>query len=390
MRGKNPILFFLIVVFLSCNSADRRRSNEVVVRGNFKDGQELMVYLKELSPNDVVPVDSVMTDENGHFVFRQQIEDAVFYIIRLDKNNQVTLLVEPGEDISLTGEAERLTPTYEVDGSDGSVLVAELNKQLWYNRQRLDTLVRDYRARHHDADVAQMRKDLESAYFEIYHEQQAFVQSFIEQNPHSLASVMALYQYFGRRLVLKENEHFSYFEGLTKSLSENYPSNKHVMDLKRRVSEFRRHEAQRELAEQNLAPGSPAPEIVLPDPQGNQVALSSLQGQIVLLDFWAAWCPPCRKSNMELKEIYEQYQPKGFEIYAVSLDRTLDQWVLGIEEDQIEWIQVSDLRFWNSPVVRLYHVESIPHTVLIYRDGTIIDRGLSPEEIRTVLTELID
>ena len=390
MHWKFPIPVFLMVIFLSCTSTERRGGNEVVVRGHIEDAEGLMIHIKELTPNEVVSIDSVMADETGHFVFRQQIEDAVFFIIRLNKNNQVTLLAEPGEEIILSGDASRLTPTYEVVGSEGSALLAALNKKLWYNRQRLDTLVRDYRARHHDYDVARMRKDLEGAYFEIYHEQQAFVQSFIDQNPYSLASVMALYQYFGRRLVLKEDEHFPYFESLSKSLSETYPSNKHVMDLKRRVSAFKRGEAQRKLAEQNLAPGSLAPEIVLPDPEGNQIALSSLKGKIVLLDFWAAWCPPCRKSNKELREIYAHYQPLGFEIYAVSLDRTLEQWVLGIEEDQIEWIQVSDLRFWNSPVVGLYHVESIPHTVLIDRDGTIIDKGLSPAEIKTILAERID
>lgn len=390
MRWKFPIPVFLIVIFFSCNSTERKDSNEVVVRGHFEDAEGLMIHIKELTPTEVVPIDSVVADEAGHFVFRQQVEDAVFFIIRLNKNNQVTLLAEPGEEIILSGDGSRLIPTYEVVGSEGSALVAALNKRLWYNRQRLDTLVRNYRAQHHDSNVAQMRKDLEESYFEIFHEQQAFVQAFIDRNPYSLASVMALYQYFGRRLVLNEDEHFSYFEDLSKSLSETYPSNKHVMDLKRRVSAFKRSEAQRKLAEQNLAPGSPAPEVVLPDPEGNQIALSSLKGKIVLLDFWAAWCPPCRKSNKELREIYAQYHPLGFEIYAVSLDRTLEQWVLGIQEDQIDWIQVSDLRFWNSPVVHLYHVESIPHTVLIDRDGTIIDKGLSPAEIKMVLAERFD
>jgi peroxiredoxin len=132
-----------------------------------------------------------------------------------------------------------------------------------------------------------------------------------------------------------------------------------------------------------------APEIILPDTAGNNIALSSMRGNIVLIDFWAAWCPPCRQANHYLKRIYDEYHEKGFDIYGVSLDRTHDQWILGIKEDGINWTQVSDLRFWSSPVASLYNVESIPYTMLIDRNGKIIGKGMNPRDIRRKLEELL-
>lgn len=389
MLWKFRIPIVLLIFLSSCKQSQEPENKEFVLRGDLSNTGPVMIRMHELTTSEAAPVDSVMTDENGLFSFRMPIEHAGFYILKVDDDNQVTLLVEPGEHIVITGDAQQLVSSYHVDGSDGSSLLADLNKRLWYNRQRVDSLVRHYRAHKYEPGVEELRKELEHNYTSIFQEQQAYVKAFIESNPQSLASIIALYQYFGRRLLLKENEHFEYFENLSKSLAEVYPLNKHVMDLKRRVSEHKRNEAQRRLVEQSLSPGSAAPDILLPDPDGNQVSLSSLRGNIVLIDFWAAWCPPCRKSNEKLKEIYNEFNTKGFEIYAVSLDRTLDQWVLGIEEDQIDWIQVSDLRFWNSPVVSLYHVESIPHTVLIDRDGNIIKKGVDPEELRDLLSQMM-
>jgi peroxiredoxin len=389
MLWKIRIPIVLLFFLFSCKQSQEPENKEFIVRGEFTNAGSGMILLHELTTSEAVPLDSVMTDVNGLFSFRRPIDHAGFYIIKVNDENQLTLLIEPGEHIFIKGDAQQLVSSYIVEGSEGSSLLASLNKKLWYNRQRVDSLVKHYRAHKYEPGVEELRKELEQDYTLIFQEQQAFVKSFIENNPQSLASVIALYQYFGRRLLLKEDEHFEYFESLSKSLAEVYPLNRHVMDLKRRVSEHKRNEAQRRLVEQSLSPGSAAPEILLPDPDGNQVSLSSLRGKIVLIDFWAAWCPPCRKSNEKLKQIYDEFNTRGFEIYAVSLDRTLDQWVLGIEEDQIDWIQVSDLRFWNSPVVSLYNVESIPHTVLIDRDGNIVKKGVDPDELRGMLSQMI-
>jgi peroxiredoxin len=379
----------LIVILFSCTGPREKADNGIIIRGKFSNAESVVLYIEELTTNEVMPVDTVLTDQDGSFYYTNDIEDAGFYIIRKDQENFITLLVEPGEKIFLQGDANNLIRTYEVDGSEGSLLLATLNKNQYHNKLKLDSLARIFRSHKYEDDFHQIRKEIDMAFTKIFDDQQKYIMRFVRGHPYSLASVIALYQYTGSRLLLNMEEHFSYFEDLCMTLTEAYPLNKHVMDLKRRVNEYKRNEAQRLLAEKNLAPGAFAPEIVLPDPEGNQISLSSLRGKVVLLDFWAAWCPPCRESNRRLRRIYEEYKPLGFEIYAVSLDRTFDQWVLGIEEDGASWIQVSDLRFWNSPVVSLYNVTAIPHTVLIDKEGKIIEKGVTPRELRAILNMML-
>jgi len=386
---RNTILWLLLSgSIVACTGPGGADKDEFVLRGRLDHGGDIPIRLEELTTTDVIPLDSLHTAPDGSFSYRTRIGEAGFFIFRVDQDNAITLLIEPGEDLFLTGDATRLTPTAEVAGSPGSALLAELGREQWQSYQKADSLRDLLREKRYEPDYQQFRDSMMASFRDVFHGQQAYVMRFIEENPTSLASIIALYQYFGSRLLLKEKDHFEYFEGLSQSLSEAYPTNKHVVDLRRRVSEHRRKEAQRRLAEESLAIGAVAPDIVLPDPEGNQVPLSSLRGKVVLIDFWAAWCPPCRESNKILSKAYERYRDRGFEIYGVSLDRTLDQWVLGIEEDGIDWVQVSDLRFWNSPVVSLYNVESIPHAVLIDQDMRIVARGLEAADLEAALSRL--
>jgi peroxiredoxin len=128
----------------------------------------------------------------------------------------------------------------------------------------------------------------------------------------------------------------------------------------------------------------------LPDTEGNPVKLSDLVGNgPLLIDFWASWCGPCRAANPGVVEIYKEFSAAGFDILGVSLDRTKEEWLKGIEEDNLTWHHVSDLQFWNSGAADLYAVKSIPHTVLLDENGTIVARNLSKEELKAKLQEML-
>jgi thiol-disulfide isomerase/thioredoxin len=132
------------------------------------------------------------------------------------------------------------------------------------------------------------------------------------------------------------------------------------------------------------------PEISLPTPAGDTVRLSSTKGSVVLLDFWASWCAPCRLENPNLVKAYDKYHRKGFQIYQVSLDKTKEAWMKGIEDDKLgRWIHVSDIMYWNSPVARLYKIESIPANFLLDREGRVIAKDLRGEELMTKLAEVL-
>jgi peroxiredoxin len=121
--------------------------------------------------------------------------------------------------------------------------------------------------------------------------------------------------------------------------------------------------------------GMQAPEISLPDPKGKVRSLSSLKGKVVLLDFWASWCGPCRRANPHVVEMYKKYKSRGFEVFSVSLDRPdgKDKWIQAIQQDGLIWDNhVSDLKFWDSAPAATYGVRSIPRTFLINREGKIV------------------
>jgi thiol-disulfide isomerase/thioredoxin len=141
----------------------------------------------------------------------------------------------------------------------------------------------------------------------------------------------------------------------------------------------------------NTKPGHSYTNIISLDPEGNPFNLSNYvgKGKYILLDFWASWCPDCRKEMPLLVELYNTYKDKNFEIIGYSLDKKADAWKQGIEDLSISWPQMSDCDFWNSQGARLYAVQSIPQLILINPEGIIVDRGLSADELLKKLSEIV-
>jgi thiol-disulfide isomerase/thioredoxin len=196
------------------------------------------------------------------------------------------------------------------------------------------------------------------------------IKNFIGRNPSSFSLLAAINH-------LEPDQHFSWYERVDSAIMKNFPNSVYAKAFHDRMTDMR-----------VLAPGVQAPEIVLGNPEGEQVALSSLKGKIVLIDFWASWCGPCRQENPNVKRIYNTYKDNGFEIYGVSLDKDKEAWVNAIRQDGLDWIHVSDLKYWDSAVVPLYRFQGIPYTCLVDREGKIIAKGLRGKALEEKLKEL--
>ena len=137
--------------------------------------------------------------------------------------------------------------------------------------------------------------------------------------------------------------------------------------------------------------GDKAIELSYNNPNEKEMSLSELRGKLVLIDFWASWCGPCRRENPNLVRAYEKYHSKGFEVFSVSLDSNKDKWIKAIEKDGLAWENhVCDLQGWRNEASRAYGISSIPHAILIGKDGVIIRTHIRGAALETELEKLFD
>jgi peroxiredoxin len=138
-----------------------------------------------------------------------------------------------------------------------------------------------------------------------------------------------------------------------------------------------------------MRPGQNATELSLPDLNGKLVSLSELKGKVVLIDFWASWCGPCRHNNPRLVKLYNKYHDKGLEIYGVSLDEDMDSWKKAVRHDKLVWIQVIDDKGWNATSTAAYGVDMIPSSFLIDRQGIIRTVNAEGPELESSVRDLL-
>ena len=162
------------------------------------------------------------------------------------------------------------------------------------------------------------------------------------------------------------------------ALVKDYPENFYVKRLSERLSGV-------------VLPGMEAPEIAMPDPEGVERKLSDLRGQVVLIDFWASWCGPCRRENPNVVRLYEKYHDQGFEIYSVSLDKDREAWLKAIRDDHLSWPNhVSELNYWTSSGGKTYGIRAVPSTVLVDREGKVVARNLRGSDLERKLEQLLE
>lgn len=369
--------FFLSITLLSiiygCDiSKDTSRlSGKLSHSGDHDHGDETTrLVLEKLTTTTVIPVDSVEVGKDGDFSFPNFKPEKGFYRLITNKNNFIILILDSTETAHVTGEIDRLAETYSVKGSEESGHLRELNALLKVYAGKSDSLRGIYGKAQNTPDFDSISASLEIEFDKMMEKQSLEIKQFIESHPGSLANLAAAEN-------LDMEKEVDFYIKIENDLMNKYPDLEYVRAFSLRLSDAKK-----------LLPGAEAPDFILKTPEGKDVALSSFRGKIIMIDFWASWCKPCRAENPNVVKLYNKYNQKGFEIIGVSLDKTKEEWVNAIKSDGLKWTHVSDLQFWNSLVVKLYGIQGIPQTILVDKDGKIIAKGLRGKALESKLEEI--
>ena len=384
MKIKFILYLSVLLAITSCSN------NSVKISGTL-DSPTLgeYIFLDELKSDRLEPVDSVKIGDGGSYSFKFEIEHPSFYLVRFSQSNFLTLVVEPGEKVTLRAHHDSLNFPSVVSGSKGTEKIVEYNNVLRKAISDLAGLTETYMANIESPDLPAVIDSLDKVADVYLTGINKYTKDYIDRNSGSLVTLIALYQQVAPAVpVLNPTKDLDYFLKVDSTLFKLFPAYEPVISLHNQVQQL--SASVMESSPESLDSGEKSlPEISLPTPAGDTVRLSSTRGSVVLLDFWASWCAPCRLESPNLVKAYDKYHRKGFQIYQVSLDKTKEAWMKGIEDDKLgRWIHVSDLMYWKSSAALLYKVEQIPANFLIDKEGNVIAKDLRGEELLNKLAEI--
>ena len=367
------VLAVATAAFVGCSN------DEVTVSGRFVGLSAKVVYLEQMSASGHSIVDSVALADNGayRFIIKDVAHTPSLYNI-LYSNDRLPLLVSRGEKIEVSAMGSALA-NYTVTGSRESELLRQFNKEFVEGQLELNKTILNY----HSADD-QTRKQLAQRYNAIYHDLKRKQISFIIENKESLASVYALYQRLpGEQYLSSADSDLIYYRTVADAVSKSYPTSPFLLAVSNDIA---RMEARISLI--NSIETRTYPELQGKDMYGNEISLSSLAGNVILVDFWSAEVGNSNAFNAELKEMYAEYESKGFRVYQVSADTSKARWITAVQEQRLPWISVCDFKGEVSPMLRAYNVRKLPSNFLIDSKGNIIGKDLYSNALKRKLDNI--
>jgi peroxiredoxin len=363
-------LFISAGFILSCQN-----NKSFTIKGTVTDGayEGTNVYVQEMTDDGMIGIDTLVVT-NGSFEYKGVAESALLRFISLDesinpqKDSQVPVLIEPGKinllfDSVVTVKGTAVNESY----TDVRLKISELRKSIrsvveQYNTAKTEGTLTD-----------SLDAELNNSYDKFNAELTELNFNFVKEN---------ISNELGKFIFLSSSSMFSpeQLRTILDLADENFKEKEKIQRIINRLENI-----------EKVAIGKNFVDFTLKDPDGNDVSLSDYagNGKYVLIDFWAAWCGPCRQEMPNVVAAYNKYKSKGFEVVGVSLDQDYDRWTKGIKDLNMTWPQMSDLKYWQSLVVDLYAINAIPHTILLDKEGVIIAKDLRGAELDAKLAELM-
>ncbi len=356
------------------------QSNRVKISGRFIGGSSSVAYLEEISSAGGVIIDSAQLNPNGEFLFELRTADHYhkLYNVVFDWST-IPLFVAGGDNIKLSSVGN-IAKNYTVEGSDESELVRSFYQNYIKGIAALDVIALEYgREELSEEQRGELARQYSAEYTQIKRAQL----EFIIQNKSNLAAVYALYQRLPNDSYLFTGKNdVIYYRTVAEALEENYAESPYRKSI---IAEIEAFDAINRITLNVEERGYP--DLDLSDMYGNRQRLSSLEGNVILLDFWSAQLGSSNRYNTYLKELYADYKARGFEVYQVGIDDSKSTWINAIQEQSLPWISVSDLRGNRSSALTLYNVTALPSNFIIGRSGDVVARDVYGQNLLDLIEE---
>jgi len=370
------IIYLFIFLVVACSNQEKKAADggwDVTVKGKVKFPGTGPVRIQELTSADNPNVDSVSLNADGTYVKTVHLTEPGYYRFNFF-NIQAVDLVLDRSDIELNVDGNDQGGAIEIKGSPDYDLLRDIQKELQTFDQQ--PAIQQIQSEFQVAVQKQQAEEitlLQNKYLELMTADRDRVIAGLASKPVNLGLINLL-----QGNTFDKDRYYTYYKKVADEATAKMPNSVHIKQFSEMVQKMA-----------VTAIGQPAPEIALPDPSGQTVKLSSLQGKYVLVDFWAKWCGPCRKENPNVVKAYNKFKDKGFEVFGVSLDRSKEDWVAAIQQDGLKWTHVSDLKYFESQAAIDYNINAIPFSILVDPKGVIIAKNLRGPALEKKLEEVI-
>ena len=359
--------------------------------GNIQNHEDEYVSISRVEVNTPVRIDSAKIRKEGSFRFNIKASEPDFYQLGFSEMDFITLLAEPGEEITIKFTGKYMAENYEVSGSPGTSKIMLLDSALARTKLLIDSLESAYEKSAGRPGFREKEEEINNEFLRVMKEQRMFSINFILKNLASFASIKALYQKIDETTyVLYDSRDLQFLKLVSDTLSHYYPDSKQVKALKANLEKemsalFTNRIARlsKDLPETKLDPS-------LKDINGRRINLSSFLGKYVLLTFWSATSEDCVRENLRFKDLYKKYKSKGFEIYQINLDLNEETWTQAVKFDELPWISVREDDPVNPRNAVLYNVRILPANYLYDKSGNIIGTNLHGRSLELKLAQIFD
>ncbi|MCS4434593.1 peroxiredoxin family protein [Aquiflexum gelatinilyticum] len=371
---KNPsvasLSFLFLLLVMACGQESKQEfDGSVKVSGVVKNAPEGRIELYKFVNESTEIIGEIPMGSGGDFEYELSLEGPAFFELHF-MNQKIVKLALFAEDVEVFYDFND-EASLKVEGSEDS-----------QNLQKIEALTAEYQKTINELNTAYFEamskrdqeaiKSIQTTAMNLEVTQGQKVKEVLTGMEGSFATMAGI-------SMLNIKNDFQYIDELVAGLNEKYPNTKMIQSLMNQLDDMRA-----------LSIGQVAPEISLPNPNGELIKLSDLRGKYVLIDFWAAWCRPCREENPNVVRLYNQYKDQGFEVFGVSLDRTKEAWVKAIADDNLTWTHVSDLKYFNSEAAAIYQINAIPATYMLDPEGKIIGKDLRGASLENKLKEIFE